>query len=100
MPTWTPITAAAIAFLKICSGKFERKSITSTSAGQTTEVFSPTASWPEEIGGLDDAWPGDIVGCPIPARLKSATPLTVAKTALQGIPVSRRTVQVHREPDP
>ncbi len=52
-----------IAFLKICSGKFERnKNYLHVPSGKWMKFSSPTAFMAEKKSVIDEAYPGDIVG--------------------------------------
>ncbi len=52
-----------IAFLKICSGVFERnKNYLHVRSGKQLKFSSPTAFMAEKKSVIDFAWPGDIVG--------------------------------------
>jgi peptide chain release factor 3 len=52
-----------IAFMRICSGKFERNKIYyHVRSGKTFRTASPTAFMSQEREIIDEAWPGDIIG--------------------------------------
>ena len=52
-----------IAFLKVCSGMFERgKPYLHVRSGRAMKFASPTAFMAEKKSVIDTAWPGDIVG--------------------------------------
>ena len=54
-----------IAFMKICSGKFERnKNYLHVRSGKQLKFSSPTAFMAEKKSVIDEAFPGDIVGLP------------------------------------
>ncbi len=54
-----------IAFVKICSGKFERnKPYSHVRLGKNFKFSSPTAFMAEKKSIIDEAYPGDIVGLP------------------------------------
>ncbi|SMO73105.1 peptide chain release factor 3 [Saccharicrinis carchari] len=54
-----------IAFVKICSGKFERnKNYLHVRQGKNYKFSSPTAFMAEKKSVIDEAYPGDIVGLP------------------------------------
>ncbi len=54
-----------IAFVKICSGKFERnKNYLHVRQGKNFKFSSPTAFMAEKKSIIDEAYPGDIVGLP------------------------------------
>lgn len=52
-----------IAFMKICSGKFERnRNFLHVPSGKSMKFSSPTAFMAEKKSVIDEAFPGDIVG--------------------------------------
>lgn len=54
-----------LAFLKICSGKFERNvSYKHVQLGRQLKFSSPTAFMAQKKSIVEEAWPGDIVGLP------------------------------------
>jgi peptide chain release factor 3 len=60
-----PNHRSRIAFVKVCSGKFERnKPYTHTRLGKTFRISSPTAFMAAKKEVIDEAYPGDIVGVP------------------------------------
>jgi peptide chain release factor 3 len=60
-----PNHRSRIAFVKVCSGRFERnKPYTHTRLGKTFRVSSPTAFMASKKEVIDEAYPGDIVGVP------------------------------------
>ncbi|MBN1925943.1 MAG: peptide chain release factor 3 [Prolixibacteraceae bacterium] len=60
-----PNHRSRIAFVKICSGKFERnKPYTHTRLNKTFKISSPTAFMAAKKEVIDEAYPGDIVGIP------------------------------------
>ncbi|HOO83373.1 MAG TPA: peptide chain release factor 3 [Prolixibacteraceae bacterium] len=60
-----PNHRSRIAFLKICSGTFERNKVYKhTRSGKTFRISSPTAFMASKREVIDEAFPGDIVGVP------------------------------------
>lgn len=60
-----PNHRSRIAFVKICSGKFERnKFYTHTRLDKTMRISSPTAFMAEQKEIIEEAYPGDIIGIP------------------------------------
>ncbi|MCF8360161.1 MAG: peptide chain release factor 3 [Prolixibacteraceae bacterium] len=60
-----PNHRSRIAFVKVCSGKFERnKPYTHTRLGKEFRISSPTAFMAAKKEIIDEAYPGDIVGVP------------------------------------
>lgn len=60
-----PNHRSRIAFLKICSGTFERNKVYKhTRSGKTLRISSPTAFMASKREVIDYAFPGDIVGIP------------------------------------
>ena len=60
-----PNHRSRIAFVKICSGKFERnKPYKHIRSGKTLRVSSPTAFMASQKEIIEEAYPGDIVGVP------------------------------------
>ena len=60
-----PNHRSRIAFLKICSGTFERNKVyRHTRSGKTFRISSPTAFMASKREVIDEAFPGDIVGIP------------------------------------
>jgi peptide chain release factor 3 len=60
-----PNHRSRIAFLKVCSGKFERnKFYKHTRLNKTFRISSPTAFMASKKEILEEAYPGDIVGIP------------------------------------
>ena len=71
-----------IAFLKICSGTFERnKNFLHVRSGKQMKFSSPTAFMAEKKSIIDFAYPGDIVGLHARATSRSATPSPKAKSS-------------------
>jgi peptide subunit release factor RF-3 len=60
-----PNHRSRIAFVKICSGKFERnKNYRHIRLGKTFKYSSPTAFMADKKEVIEEAYPGDIVGIP------------------------------------
>ncbi len=60
-----------IAFVKICSGKFERnKAYKHVRLGKELKFSSPTAFMADKKSIIDEAYPGDIVGLPDTGNFK------------------------------
>ncbi len=60
-----PNHRSRIAFLKVCSGQFERNNVYKhIRQGKTFRVSSPTAFMAAKKEVIDEAFPGDIVGIP------------------------------------
>lgn len=77
-----------IAFLKICSGRFERnKPYLHVPSGKTIKFASPTAFMAEKKSVIDEAYPGDIVGLHDTGNFKIGDTLTEGeKLHFKGIP--------------
>ncbi len=66
-----------LAFVKICSGVFERnKAYFHTRSGKNLKFSSPTAFMAEKKSVVDNAWPGDIVGLHDTGNFKIGDTLT------------------------
>ncbi|WP_372773285.1 peptide chain release factor 3 [Mangrovibacterium sp.] len=60
-----PNHRSRIAFLKICSGKFERNAVYKhIRSGKNIRISSPTAFMASQKEVVDEAFPGDIIGIP------------------------------------
>jgi len=60
-----PNHRSRIAFVKVCSGHFERnKFYTHVRLGKTLRISSPTAFMADQKETIEEAFPGDIVGVP------------------------------------
>jgi peptide chain release factor 3 len=60
-----PNHRSRIAFVKVCSGKFERnKAYLNTRMKKTFRISAPTAFMASKKETVDEAYPGDIVGVP------------------------------------
>ena len=77
-----------IAFLKICSGIFERnKPYLHVASGKTMKFSSPTAFMAEKKSVIDEAYPGDIVGLHDTGNFKIGDTFTEGeKLKFTGIP--------------
>ena len=66
-----------LAFVKICSGVFERnKAYFHTRSGKNLKFSSPTAFMAEKKSVVDKAWPGDIIGLHDTGNFKIGDTLT------------------------
>ena len=60
----------SVAFLRVCSGKFERGiTTTHTQSGTTVRLSRPYKLFANEREIVDEAFPGDVVGIPNPGNL-------------------------------
>jgi peptide chain release factor 3 len=60
-----PNHRSRIAFVKVCSGHFERNNIyMHVRLGKTLRISSPTAFMADQKETIDEAFPGDIIGVP------------------------------------
>ncbi|MCW0482958.1 peptide chain release factor 3 [Gaoshiqia sediminis] len=60
-----PNHRSRIAFVKVCSGKFERNNVYKhIRSGKNIRISSPTAFMAAQKEVIDDAYPGDIIGVP------------------------------------
>ena len=60
-----PNHRSRIAFVKVCSGKFERNKVyTHTRLNKTFRISAPTAFMASKKETIDEAYPGDIIGVP------------------------------------
>jgi peptide chain release factor 3 len=77
-----------IAFLKVCSGKFERnKNYIHVRHGKTMKFSSPTAFMASKKSVIDEAYPGDIVGLHDTGNFKIGDSITEGeKLHFKGIP--------------
>jgi peptide chain release factor 3 len=83
-----PNHRSCIAFLKICSGKFERNiNYKHVRFGKMLKFSSPTAFMAQKKSIVDEAWPGDIVGLPDTGNFKIGDTLTSGEDLhFKGIP--------------
>ena len=89
-----------IAFLKICSGRFERnRNYLHVRSGKQLKFSSPTAFMAEKKSVIDEAYPGDIVGLHDTGTFKIGDTFTEGeKLKFTGIPVVRsRAVPLYRK---
>ena len=77
-----------IAFLRICSGVFERnKKVINTRSKKTLKFNAPTAFMAQEKNIIDTAYPGDIIGLHDTGNLKIGDTLTDGESLhFTGIP--------------
>lgn len=72
-----PNHRSCIAFVKICSGKFERNATyRHVRSGKLMKFSAPTAFMAQKKSIVDEAWPGDIVGIPDTGNFKIGDTLT------------------------
>ena len=72
-----PNHRSCIAFVKICSGKFERNApYKHIRSGKTLRFAAPTAFMAQKKSIVDEAYPGDIVGIPDTGTFKIGDTLT------------------------
>jgi len=77
-----------LAFVKICSGKFERnKNYHHVQLGRDLKFSSPTAFMADKKSIIDEAYPGDIVGIPDTGNFKIGDSLSEGeKLHFKGLP--------------
>ncbi|HSM14947.1 MAG TPA: peptide chain release factor 3, partial [Thermoanaerobaculia bacterium] len=77
-----------IAFLRVCSGRFERgQKLFHPRSGKTLNVHTPVMFLAREREIAEEAWPGDIVGIPNHGQLRIGDALTEGETLrFLGIP--------------
>ena len=72
-----PNHRSRIAFVKICSGRFERNAVLKhVRSGKTMRISSPTAFMASQKEIVDEAFPGDIIGVPDTGNLIIGDTLT------------------------
>lgn len=72
-----PNHRSCIAFVKVCSGKFERNvNYLHVRHGKMMRFAAPTAFMAQKKSVVDEAWPGDIVGLPDTGNFKIGDTLT------------------------
>ena len=83
-----PNHRSCIAFLKVCSGKFERNKVYKhVRSGKPLKVSAPTAFMAQRKDIVDEAWPGDIVGIPDTGNFKIGDTVTEGEILhFNGIP--------------
>lgn len=83
-----PNHRSCIAFVKICSGKFERNApYKHMRSGKIMKFAAPTAFMAQKKDIVDEAYPGDIVGIPDNGNFKIGDTLTQGETLhYKGLP--------------
>ncbi len=84
-----PNHRSCIAFVKVCSGTFERNApYHQVRTGKTLRFAAPTAFMAQKKSIVDTAYPGDIVGLPDTGVFKIGDTLTASSTPLhfRGLP--------------
>ncbi|MDD4921384.1 MAG: peptide chain release factor 3 [Bacteroidales bacterium] len=83
-----PNHRSCIAFLKICSGKFERNvNYKHVRFGKMLKFSSPTAFMAQKKSVVDEAYPGDIIGLPDTGNFKIGDTITGGEDLhFKGIP--------------
>ncbi len=83
-----PNHRSCIAFVKVCSGKFERNmGYLHVRSGKTMRFAAPTAFMAQKKNVVDEAYPGDIVGLPDTGNFKIGDTLTSGeKLHFKGLP--------------
>lgn len=83
-----PNHRSCIAFVKICSGKFERNApYKHIRLNKTLKFAAPTAFMAQKKSVVDEAFPGDIVGIPDTGNFKIGDTLTSGETLhFKGLP--------------
>lgn len=83
-----PNHRSCIAFVKVCSGKFERNApYLHIRSGKTLRFAAPTAFMAQKKSIVDEAYPGDIVGIPDTGTFKIGDTLTSGeKLHYRGLP--------------
>ena len=83
-----PNHRSCIAFVKVCSGKFERNAnYRHIRSGKTMRFAAPTAFMAQKKSIVDEAYPGDIVGIPDTGNFKIGDTLTSGETIhFKGLP--------------
>lgn len=83
-----PNHRSCIAFVKVCSGKFERNApYRHIRSGKTLRFAAPTAFMAQKKSIVDEAYPGDIVGIPDTGTFKIGDTLTQGETLhYKGLP--------------
>ncbi len=72
-----PNHRSCIAFVKICSGRFERNAVYHhMRTGKTMKFSSPTAFMAQKKDIVDEAYPGDIIGIPDTGNFKIGDTIT------------------------
>lgn len=83
-----PNHRSCIAFVKICSGKFERNApYKHIRTGKTLKFAAPTAFMAQKKNIVDEAFPGDIVGIPDTGNFKIGDSVTSGESIhFKGLP--------------
>ena len=83
-----PTHRSCIAFVKVCSGKFERNAnYKHVRNGKFMKFSSPTAFMAQRKSTVDEAYPGDIVGLPDTGNFKIGDTLTAGEELhFRGLP--------------
>ena len=83
-----PNHRSCIAFVKVCSGKFERNAnYKHIRSGKMMRFAAPTAFMAQKKSIVDEAYPGDIVGIPDTGNFKIGDTLTAGETIhFKGLP--------------
>lgn len=83
-----PNHRSCIAFVKICSGKFERNApYKHIRSNKLMKFAAPTAFMAQKKSIVDEAWPGDIVGLPDNGSFKIGDTLTSGENLhFKGLP--------------
>ncbi|MDD4823402.1 MAG: peptide chain release factor 3 [Bacteroidales bacterium] len=83
-----PNHRSCIAFVKICSGKFERNvGYKHIRLGKVLKFSSPTAFMAQKKSVVDEAWPGDIIGLPDTGNFKIGDSLSSGENLhFKGLP--------------
>ena len=83
-----PNHRSCIAFLKICSGRFERNAnYKHVRTGKPLKFSAPTAFMAQKKSIVDEAFPGDIVGLPDTGNFKIGDTVTSGQTIhFKGLP--------------
>lgn len=83
-----PNHRSCIAFVKICSGKFERNAnYKHIRSGKMMKFAAPTAFMAQKKNIVDEAYPGDIVGIPDTGNFKIGDTLTAGEQLhFKGLP--------------
>ncbi len=86
--TMDPNHRSCIAFVKICSGRFERNAnYKHIRSGKMMKFSSPTAFMAQKKNIVDEAYPGDIVGLPDTGNFKIGDTLTEGENIhFKGLP--------------
>ncbi len=83
-----PNHRSCIAFVKVCSGRFERNAVYHhMRTGKTLKFSSPTAFMAQKKSIVDEAYPGDIVGIPDTGNFKIGDTITAGQVVhFKGLP--------------